>query len=319
MDGKPTADAKSRVESLLVGSLYKDLAQMQATPASVRRNIERIVVPMRRVAGTDWDIADDVKDAIDAVIEAKAPGLGQDLEKLVCRAARVREPFSDKAIDLAHVLVMGPVKTAKRFRAYAHDYAEAELGQSLFGAPPTQEESVEFNLRRAAKQGVLAHKPDLAQLGFTEEGLVQQEAPQTAPRFESAIVRQSPKLVQDTFGTAPSGRPLLDVIRERATPEIRSIADALEKNVTRFTPEEGRDFARALDKLATLRATNTPIDDFLRQGSFFGKELTDSQEAFLLALDGKNAPAFINRYVAMKGRASFPIEKVIEKALAPED
>lgn len=313
-NGKSTPEAKSRVESILVGGLYKDLAQMQATPAGVRRNIERVVVPMRKIAGDpDWDLADDLKSAIDAVIEARATGLGQDFEKLRIQSSMVRRPFTDKEIALAKILVMGPVKTAKRFRAYAHDFEEAQIGQNLFGAPPTQGESEELHLGDRAPQGALKRS---AQLGFTQEGLLAQEAPERAPRFESPIVRQASEQVQKVFGSTPAGRPLLDVIRERGGTDIRAIIEVLERNAGRFNEQAGQDFARSLDKLATLRATNTPVDDFLRQGSFFGKELTDEQESLLIALD-KGGPKFVNRYVSQLAGGSVSREG-IERAAEPE-
>lgn len=142
-DGKPTAEAKARVEKILVSGIYRDLTQMESTPAGVRRNIERIVVPMRRIAGTDWDLAEPVRGAIDAITEARATG--QDLDKVRNQQSMVREPYSDKEIALAKVLMMGPRKTADRFRAYAGDYQMEQSGGGLFGAPP-RGESAGLNL-----------------------------------------------------------------------------------------------------------------------------------------------------------------------------
>jgi hypothetical protein len=136
-DDKPTAEAKARVEKLLVSGIYRDLAQMESTPAGARRNIERIVIPMRRIAGTDWDLAEPVRGAIDAIIEARATG--QDLDKIRIQQSMVREPFTDEEIALAKVLMMGPRKTADRFRAYAGDYQMEQEGGGLFGAPPRGE------------------------------------------------------------------------------------------------------------------------------------------------------------------------------------
>lgn len=139
-DGKATAEAKARIEKVLVSSVYRDIKQMDDTPDGVKRNIERIVAPLRRVAGSEWDMADKVQSAIDAIVEAKATTKG-DLDMLAGQMSLTREPFTLDEIAIARALRLGPRRTAEKFRGYANDYTDARSGGGLFGAP-TQSESL---------------------------------------------------------------------------------------------------------------------------------------------------------------------------------
>lgn len=145
-NGQPTAEAKSRVENILVSSIYRNLKQMEDTPDGVRRNIIRLAVPMRRIARSSWDIAEPVRNAVDAINEARAT-TGGDLDKLAHQISLIHPPFSPEEIALAKILRLGPRRTASKFRGYANDYAAAEQsgGQAtLFGAP-TQPESLQVH------------------------------------------------------------------------------------------------------------------------------------------------------------------------------
>lgn len=147
---KVTPEARARVERMLVSGVYRDLKQMDQTPAIVRRNIERIVVPLNKTAGTEWDIGDEVKNAIDAVTDSRNSGL--DLDKLAKQGSLAREPYTSREIALAKILQLGPRKTAEKFRKYGNDFSMAASGGGLFGAP-TKEESqkVHFGLGPEAR------------------------------------------------------------------------------------------------------------------------------------------------------------------------
>lgn len=147
---KVTPEAKARVERMLVSGVYRDLKQMDQTPAIVRRNIERIVVPLNKTAGTEWDIGNEVKNAIDAVTDSRNSGL--DLDKLARQGSLAREPYTNREIALAKILQLGPRKTAEKFRKYGNDFSMAASGGGLFGAP-TKEESqrLHFGLEPEAR------------------------------------------------------------------------------------------------------------------------------------------------------------------------
>lgn len=141
--GKPTAEAKAQVERILVSGIYHDLAQMEATPDGVRRNIERLAIPLRRIAGTEWDLSDKVQTAIDAIQEARNT-TGGNLDMLVGQLSLTHPPYAGDEIALAKTLRLGPRRTAEKFRGYANDYADAQSGGGLFGAP-TQAESLKVH------------------------------------------------------------------------------------------------------------------------------------------------------------------------------
>lgn len=156
---KPTDEAKSRIERMLVSGVYRDLKQMDNTPPAVRRNIERIVVPLNKIAGTEWDIADTVRNAIDAITESKSTGV--DLDKLAIQGSLAREPYTTNEIALAKVLLLGPRKTAEKFRGYGNDYSMAASGGGLFGAPSVAEsQKIHFGLEPETRR-VAPPQPEL--------------------------------------------------------------------------------------------------------------------------------------------------------------
>lgn len=142
-DGKPTDAAKDRIEAILVSGIYRDLKQMETTPSGIRRNIERLAIPLRTVAGTEWDIGGEVQNAIDAINEARNT-TGGDLDLLSRQVSMMREPYTPDEIALAKTLRLGPRKTAEKFRGYANDYSDAQSGGGLFGVP-TQAESLKVH------------------------------------------------------------------------------------------------------------------------------------------------------------------------------
>jgi diguanylate cyclase (GGDEF)-like protein len=189
-DGKPTAEAKQRVEKILTTGLYRDLKQMEDTAPGIRRNVERLVVPLRRVNGSEWDIVDKVRNAVDALNESKATG--QSLDKIAQQTSLTREPYAEDAIAMAKVLQLGPRKTAEKFKAYAGDYAMEQSGGGLFGVV-SQPQSFEkhFGVAPSAK-GV----PD----GGKEKAL-QGEAIQTAAGTERAPADEG-KGAEETEGSS---------------------------------------------------------------------------------------------------------------------
>lgn len=204
-DGRATPEAKTRIERMLVSSVYRDLSQMENTPPAIRKNIERIVVPLTRTTGTDWDISQNVQGAIDAVSESKAKGL--DLDKLAAQQSMTREPYTESEIALAKVLLLGPRKTAEKFRAYGNDAAMAASGGGLFGAPTVPDsQKLHFGL-------ALQAKPQTSRAGVTATPVT---TPTAAPKPAAPALPETIERYQwrrnkeggQKFGTQEEIRPL---------------------------------------------------------------------------------------------------------------
>lgn len=131
-NGKATPEAKTRVERLLTGRIYDDVAQMERTPSSVRNNIERAAPALLKIENSEWDIGSDLKRAIDATTEARSSGMT--LDEVQKQTSMVRAPFTDRQIAIAKVLSEGPRKATVKFQAYAGEFDNARQGGGLFGA-----------------------------------------------------------------------------------------------------------------------------------------------------------------------------------------
>jgi len=115
-------EARQRIERLLLGRIFRDLDQMGRTPSYVRQNIERAAPSLIKLqADPEWDLTEEIRNAIDLITDAKAAGVGKDLEGYTKKEGSlfVEKPFTAREIQLGNALQMGPIKTAKAFRTYA--------------------------------------------------------------------------------------------------------------------------------------------------------------------------------------------------------
>lgn len=134
-DGKLLPEAKTRIERMMLGRIFRDLDQLDRTPDNIRRNMERIVAPILRIEGeSEWDILEELRNAIDLVTDARAAG-SSNLDDYARQTSMFRSrEYTSREVALGKSLGLGVVKTAKAFRFYANEAAMAKQGGGLFGA-----------------------------------------------------------------------------------------------------------------------------------------------------------------------------------------
>lgn len=138
--GQLTSAGKDRISKLMLGRLFRDSGQFEATDPSVRNKLESAVVPMSRIGSPEWDISGPMQEAIDILADAKQHGISN-LEDLRRQAGMFQgTEYSPEAFAIARLLQKNPNAIKAAFRQYASDATYAE-GGTLLGNAPTPEES----------------------------------------------------------------------------------------------------------------------------------------------------------------------------------
>lgn len=233
-DGALLPEAKSRINRLMLGRIFRDLDQLERAPDSIKRNAERIIAPLTKLSTIpQWDITDEVRGAIDLVSEARASGQNQTLEAFNRTPSMFRQAYTPREVALGEALQAGVVKTAKMFRSYANDALSAQRGGGLFGATsPAQAFADAFGMA----EPIEAPKPAAAPERKTSPlpGLGTLEAP--------SVVGLSRVFMQDflegeRFGTIVEARQrageLLGGQIKPGTVAVKAVDEAVELGVVR--------------------------------------------------------------------------------------
>lgn len=172
-DGKITDTAKQRVRQMLLGHVFEDLEQLEYAPASVKNNIEKVIVPLIKTQReAAWDILPKVREAIDLLTEHGSKGGKESIDNFVKQDSLVKpEGWSDEAIAIAKTLRSDyPVSP---FKVYAGEFRNAETG-SMFGTLSPEEA---FQEAFVVKSGAPAS--------------VRSESKQSAPKIQPATATQT--------------------------------------------------------------------------------------------------------------------------------
>src|SRR5262245_54598150 len=140
--GNLSPAAKTEIEQMLLGRVFRDQAQMKATPPEMRNKLVRVAPQLGKMAGTEWDITGLLPNAIEAARVAKEQKL--DLEMLNRRGNLFGEGvrYSPEELAIAgHLKDKGPAQIEKVFKRYAAEFESARAGRGLFGEPPSQKEA----------------------------------------------------------------------------------------------------------------------------------------------------------------------------------
>jgi hypothetical protein len=138
-----TKAGKDRIASLMLGRFFRDPAQLDNIPASVRNKLERLAAPLARVEGYEgWSLTEQVKEAVDLLEEATTKGFTNVDDFVKQNGIFSRDQFSPKAVALArHLKSTPPNQLVNAVRQYAQDAQHASGGATMFGEPPTPGQS----------------------------------------------------------------------------------------------------------------------------------------------------------------------------------
>lgn len=133
---------RKRVSQLMLGRFFKDPAQLDAVPLSVRGKLERIAAPLAKTESSAFSLADTMSDAVELLESARAHGSATLSDYIRQGGLFIDQQYSPEAITMArHLQSTGPVELTKRVRQYASDASFAEGGASMFGDTPTPAKS----------------------------------------------------------------------------------------------------------------------------------------------------------------------------------
>jgi len=122
-----TEAGKQRISKLLVGRYFRDPAQIDSTPPSIRGKIERMSAPLAKVDNlAGWDLTKHVQDAIDLLEEARTHKTANLDDLLSQRGLFGNTRYSPEAVSLAkHLQTDSATTLAKSVRNYAMDANDA--------------------------------------------------------------------------------------------------------------------------------------------------------------------------------------------------
>ena len=133
---------RKRVSQLMLGRFFKDPAQLDAVPLSVRGKLERIAAPLAKTENTGFSLADTMASAVELIESARAHGSATLTDYIRQGGLFIDQQYSPEAITMArHLQSTGPLDLTKRVRQYASDASFAEGGASMFGDTPTPAKS----------------------------------------------------------------------------------------------------------------------------------------------------------------------------------
>lgn len=128
----------------------------------------------------------------------------------------------------------------------------------------------------------LFHRPPEEQLGFTQEGLLQQDVTASGPQSKTS---------KSAAHATLTGEAALDRLKQSDDAEVRALADLIDKrSLTHGHGEAGRaavdNLIRTLDKFQYIRSVKLTANEYLNQGTLFsGTELTSLQEGMLRSFE----------------------------------
>ncbi|MGA2342580.1 MAG: hypothetical protein ABSG29_05255, partial [Steroidobacteraceae bacterium] len=286
--GNLTTDAKSRVAKALTGRLFDSSADYAAAGPELRAKIERVAPQVFRVEGRpEWALGDHVKDAVGALNEAKARGIGvEDLANQPDLNGSARG-ISPDAMAIARKLQEGPVKAAAAFRQYANDEQLSRPGnQGAFFEPPTREESFESAFGRdETKPG--PHAEELP--GASED---RGSPARTLPRENlqpAENSRPAPPARDRGDKPNPFARKVLDVAKS-VTDQARSIQKVFAPQTLDYSGEQASHIMRG--RLAEAERAYDQAEYSLRDArKMFDRMPEKANEDFIDRVEGGRAQA----------------------------
>jgi hypothetical protein len=141
-----TKAGKDRISALMLGRFFRDPAQLDQLPASLRNKMERIAGPLAKMESSDYSLTEHLKSAIDLIEEAEAHG-AKSLRDIVTQAGMFGDQmYSPESVTLAQkLLLLKPTELTKAVREYGSHaaYARDYQGPGLidFPAPTTPHEA----------------------------------------------------------------------------------------------------------------------------------------------------------------------------------
>lgn len=144
-----TDAGKDRISKLLVGRFFRDPAQLDSTPLSIRGKLERLAAPLAKLDGRgEWDLAPKMQEAIDLLEEVRGHE-GSTIDDLLKQQGLFgTSRYSPEAVALAKRLQTSPVsKLLQSVRRYIQDAADAQR-PLLMGHTISQKDAFRENLGR---------------------------------------------------------------------------------------------------------------------------------------------------------------------------
>lgn len=148
--GVMTQLGKERVEKMMLGRIFDSSEHFDATSPGLRGKLEKIVGPVSRTSGTEWDLTPKVKEAISILEEARAHGI-RNLADIDSQAALFGEgpKYSPEGMAMARLLKDHDVKDLRAaFKGYAADGSIGTSGNGFMFDPPTPQQAWETHFGR---------------------------------------------------------------------------------------------------------------------------------------------------------------------------
>lgn len=130
-----TAAGKERIGKLLVGRFFRDPAQLDSTPLSLRNKLERMTAPLAKTSALqEWDLEPAVREAMDVLQEARAHRIAN-LDDLVRQQGMFggQQRYSPQAMQMAKALLRengsSIAAMAKQYARDAQDSQRPLLGE----------------------------------------------------------------------------------------------------------------------------------------------------------------------------------------------
>lgn len=138
-----TEEGKRRIERLLLGRLFRDNNQFEATPAELRNKLQRLVAPLVAVSQRpEWDLLPSLREAIDLLQEMRAHGVRNVDDYVAQQNLFGEETYTPAAVALAKTLQLSALNALRLFRAYASEEAQSRPGApASFFEPLSPEEA----------------------------------------------------------------------------------------------------------------------------------------------------------------------------------
>ena len=141
-----TKAGKDRVSQLMVGRYFRDPAQLDTIPASIRNKVERIAAPLAQVEGRgEWTLTPHLQEALGILDRANNLGIKNVDDFLAQDGLFGKQQYSPETVRLAQVLQrMKPTELTAAARQYAQDATFAAKGETtMFGPAPSFRKSFE--------------------------------------------------------------------------------------------------------------------------------------------------------------------------------
>lgn len=134
-----TPDGQQRISKLLVGRFFRDPAQIDTIPTTIKNKIERIAAPLASLEDKgEWSLTPQVQQGLDLLEDARAHGGGKNLDMFVKQNSLLSaQSYSPEAIAMAKTLQAMPQRQlVSAIAHYVEDAAHYSQGPDLFGTAP---------------------------------------------------------------------------------------------------------------------------------------------------------------------------------------